>query len=163
MRETRRPRPQIRRHAAWLWGLTGVFAFRVAAQPAVLVLDTPLLPRVEAWQGGALPYPALLAAQLLILVWMARTARAVQTRAIVERPVRGRAIGVAGSLYAALMCARLLLGAGPLAGVRWFGSPLPAFFHLGLAAYLLVYAHVHVRAGRAGRAVTAGDGSEASA
>ena len=39
------------------------------------------------------------------------------------------------------MFLRLLLGATVLSDVRWFASPLPAFFHLVLATYLLIYTH----------------------
>jgi len=30
---------------------------------------------------------------------------------------------------------------------RWFASPVPTVFHLGLAAYLFVYGHLHARHG----------------
>jgi hypothetical protein len=62
------------RTCAWaLWLLTGMFAFRVAAQPAALTFDG-LLPSFDSWDGGVLPYPVVLASQLVILGWLARTA-----------------------------------------------------------------------------------------
>ena len=44
------------------------------------------------------------------------------------------------------MLARLLLGFTLLTHVRWFASPLPAFFHLVLAAYVLLFGYVHAQA-----------------
>lgn len=69
-----------RRYAVALWLLTGLFAFRVVAQPAALAFGRP----------------------------------------------------------------SALLGATALGHVRWFASPLPAFFHLVLATYLLLYGYGHV-------------------
>lgn len=45
------------------------------------------------------------------------------------------------------MLMRLLLGATILSESRWFTSPVPAIFHLGLAGYLLAYGLFHVRHG----------------
>lgn len=139
------------RHRAWrakaLWLLTALFCTRVVAQPAALVLDTPLLPRFDAWYSGAMPYPQLLVAQLAILGWLAWTARAVQTQRV--RPSRrlGRGLLVFAGLYGALMVARLGLGLSILGDVTWFARPVPTVFHLVLAAYLAVYGDLHVRHG----------------
>jgi len=141
-----------RRYAGVLWLLTGLFAFRVAAQPAALAFDR-LLPSFNSWDGGVLPYPVLLATQLVILGWLARTAWRFSTGRITPRPSIGRAALAIGGVYFGAMFLRLLLGATVLRDVRWFASPLPAFFHLVLATYLLVYGycHVHTVAGKASR------------
>ena len=132
------------RSCAWaLWLLTGLFAFRVAAQPAALLFDR-LLPPFDSWDGGVLPYPVLLVTQLVILGWLARTAWRFSTGRVTSRPSIGRAALAFGGVYFAVMFLRLLLGATVLSDVRWFASPLPAFFHLVLAAYLLVYGYCHV-------------------
>ena len=141
------------RSCAWaLWLLTGLFAFRVAAQPAALAFDR-LLPPFNSWDGGVLPYPVLLVTQLVILGWLARTAWRVNTGKVTPRPSIGRAALAFGGLYFSVMFLRLLLGATVLSDVRWFASPLPAFFHLVLATYLLVYGycHVHTVSGNASR------------
>jgi hypothetical protein len=132
--------------------LTGLFAFRVAAQPAALALDR-LLPAFESWDGGVLPYPVLLVTQLVILGWLARTAWRFWTGTVVPSRRIGRAALAVGIVYFAVMFLRLLLGATTLSDVRWFASPLPAFFHLVLATYLLVYGycHLHTVSGNASR------------
>ena len=142
----------MRGYGAPLWVLTGLFAFRVIAQPAALVADG-LLPSFESWDGGVLPYPLLLATQVLILSWLGLTAWQVSTGTLVRRRRIGRAALAFGSVYFAFMFLRLVLGATVLSDVRWFASPLPAFFHLVLATYLVVYgyAHLHTVAGNGSR------------
>ena len=82
--------PTRRLHAAVLWGLLGLFCFRVAAQLAVAAGPLPILPPFEAWHSGLLPYPALVATQVAIVAlyaWMARGIGAGRTR---PRPGLGR-------------------------------------------------------------------------
>lgn len=125
----------------WLTG--GAFAVRVVAQPAAALTGVPFLPSFESWQSGAAPYALLLAAQIAILAWMARTARRVGRGA--ERPsaTRGRLIGGVAAAYCAVMLARLVLGLTRFAGHWWLDAPLPTVFHLVIASYLAVYAHYH--------------------
>ena len=132
-----------RAYARALWVLTGLFAFRVVAQPAALAFDG-VLPSFNSWDGGVLPYPVLLVTQLVILGWLARTAWRFTTGKFVPRRQIGRAALTFGGVYFAVMFLRLLLGATALSHVRWFASPLPAVFHLVLATYLLLYGYCHV-------------------
>ena len=134
-----------RKYAPWLWLLTGLFAIRVAAQPAALVFDA--VPSFDSWHGGVLPYPVLLLTQLCLLGWLARTARRFRTGPVVPRRRLGRAALFFGAVYFAAMSVRLLLGVTVLANVRWFASPLPAFFHLVLASYVMLFGHFHVHDG----------------
>ncbi|MGH9255102.1 MAG: hypothetical protein ACRD3C_11085 [Vicinamibacterales bacterium] len=134
-----------RTYAPWLWLLTGLFALRVVAQPAALVLDAGVLPPFDSWHGGVLPYPLLLLTQLFILGWLARTARRFGAGEVAPSRRIGRTALVFGGVYFAVMFLRLLLGATVLGHVRWFASPLPAFFHLVLATYVLLYGYVRVR------------------
>ena len=141
-----------RSYAGPLWLLTGLFAFRVVAQPAALAFDR-VLPSFDSWDGGVVPYPVLLVAQFGIVAWLARTAWRFSTGKVIRRPRVGRAALAFGAVYFAVMFLRLLLGATALSQVRWFASPLPAFFHLVLAAYLLLYGHCHLHtvSGKASR------------
>jgi len=137
----------VQSYARWLWILAGLFALRVAAQPLALVVNSRFLPRFESWHSGVVPYPLLVGAQLLILLWLLSTAWFVARGAV--RPVRklgGILIGAAG-LYGVTMLARLVLGATLLRDERWFASPLPTVFHLVLASYLYVYGRLHYRHG----------------
>ena len=134
----------VSRHGRWLWLLAGLFAVRVAAQPLALVVESPLLPRFDTWHGGVLPYPVLLASQLAILAWLAARARQATNGAV--RPSRklGRLLFGASLVYGATMTLRLALGVTLLDDHRWFASPLPTVFHIVLAAWLFVYARVHL-------------------
>jgi hypothetical protein len=136
-----------RRYAPWLWLLLGLFTIRVLAQPIALRVDTPLLPRFESWHSGLLPYPVLFFTQVVIILWLSRTAWGF-TKGVVAPQFRlGLVMMALGGLYFAAMVARLLLGATVLSQRRWFASPLPTVFHLVLATYLILYGHFHWRYG----------------
>jgi hypothetical protein len=135
------------RYAPWLWLLLGLFTIRVLAQPIALHVDTPLLPRFESWHSGLLPYPVLVLTQVIIILWLSRTAWTFTTGAIAPRSGFGVVMMAFGGVYFAAMVLRLLLGATVLADERWFASPLPTVFHLVLATYLLLYGHFHWRYG----------------
>jgi hypothetical protein len=134
-------------YGRWLWTLTALFAFRVIAQPLALVIESPLLPRFESWQSGVMPYSLLVVAQLFILAWLALTAWRVSHNHVTPNRKAGRSLLAIAALYAATMLTRLILGATVLRDDRWFGSPVPTFFHLGLAGYLFVFGHLHARHG----------------
>ena len=135
-----------RRCAPWLWLLTALFALRVAAQPAALVVNVTWLPPFDSWHGGVLPYPVLLLAQFAILGWLAWTARRFGSGRIEPSRRLGRASLRFGTVYFVVMLVRLVLGLSVLSHVRWFASPLPAFFHLVLASYVVLFGIVHLGA-----------------
>jgi hypothetical protein len=120
-----------RGYARWLWVLTALFALRVVAQPLAPLSDA--LPRFEAWHSGALPYPMLVASQLLILAWTIRTAGRFSAGEVVPDRRLGIAALAFGDLYLTAMLLRLVLGATLFSDRRWFASPLPTVFHLVLA------------------------------
>ena len=125
------------------------FAGRVAAQLIQAVTEVSWLPAFSAWQSGALPYPALLVSQLLII--------AVQVE-LIRRSVKGRfapsrtlqvVLGVLGSIYALVIVVRLAVGTTIFDGHSWFDAPIPSFFHLVLASFVLVLALPFNRSGTA--------------
>jgi hypothetical protein len=128
---------------------TALFAFRVAAQLVQYASPTRFLPPFDAWQGGGLDYPLLLASQLFILAAMAWGTSAVYRRARGRRSV-GRWLIVIGAVYFVSMSARLVLGLTVLSDLAWFAKPLPALFHMVLAGYVLTLGRYHSR--RGGRA-----------
>ena len=138
-----------RRFAPLLWLLTGLFALRVIAQPAALVVESAFLPSFESWHSGILPYPVLLLSQILLLVWLARTAFRFSTAIVVGNSRVARIATAFGAVYLVVMLARLMLGLTLLAHVRWFASPIPTVFHLVLATYLLAFGYVHAGHARA--------------
>lgn len=135
-------------HGRWLWATGAAFALRVLAQPAAALTGWRVLPAFDTWQSGALPYGWLLAAQIAILAWMARTARRVSRGAESPVRVRGRVAGAIAAIYGAVMLVRLRLGLTAFAGHWWLDAPLPTVFHLVIASYLGVYAHFHLQANR---------------
>jgi len=133
------------RHGRWLWTLLGLFLVRVAAQPAALTVDWPWLPAFSAWQSGALPYPALLAAQAAVAAAMAAATAGVARGRTRPRRDLGRRVAAAAGVYGGVMATRLVLGATAFRGHWWLDAPLPTVFHLVLTTWLAVYGHYHLR------------------
>lgn len=118
------------------WGLTALFLLRILAQP--LADRIPALPPFDAWQGSRLPYPLLLASQLVILalmVWGNLRAPGLRTQ-----PRLARVLTIVGAAYFATMFVRLGVGLLWADAPVWFQRPLPAFFHLVLASWVLLIA-----------------------
>ena len=118
------------------WGLTALFLLRILAQP--LADRIPALPPFDAWQGSRLPYPLLLASQLGILalmVWGNLRAPGLRTQ-----PRLARALTIVGVAYLVTMFVRLGVGLVWADAPVWFQRPLPAFFHLVLASWVLLMA-----------------------
>lgn len=130
-------------YVPWLWLLIGLFLIRVIAQPASLLINSKFLPPFESWHGGVLPYPVLLIFQVLILLWQILTVRSFSLGTTYPNRRLGITILTLASIYFIIMLARLILGLTILIGNRWFGSTLPAFFHLVLASFLFLYGHFH--------------------
>ena len=135
------------RYAAVLWLLLGLFAFRVLAQLAQRVSPVPWLPPFDAWQGSGLPYPALVGAQVVILVLMWRTTWRLATGRVAPRQRTGTWYLTAGATYFAMMVLRLIVGAAHLSSSRWFAAVLPTLFHLVLASAVLIVGAFHRRSG----------------
>lgn len=132
--------------APWLWLLLGLFCFRVMAQLAVIEGGPAWLPSFEYWHSGALPYGALVASQLLLIVIMARTALVFSRGAVRPRRRFGQMLGALGLVYLVTMLVRLVLGLTLLPEHPWFGKALPAVFHLALAGFVLLVSRFHLRA-----------------
>ena len=119
--------------------LLAVFALRVLGQLLVVSGVAPFLPPMDAWQSGLLPYPVLLASQIVILGVLASVcmqfSRArgpfVRRNAWLATP-----LWVIGWIYAVGMVVRYIL-------LR--RDAIPVVFHIVLASFLLVVAHHHRR------------------
>lgn len=126
--------------------LLGVgFLGRVAGQFIQVLAPVEFLPPLDAWQGSSLPYPALFAAQMVIVVLIAfLAARMAAGRRILSPRMAGPVIALA-AIYFGVMAIRLVLGLTAMTHIKWFASPIPATFHLFLAAIALatgIYARV---------------------
>lgn len=131
--------------------LTLGFLVRVVGQVIQVFWPVSFLPTLEMWQGSGLPYPILLPAQIVILGFMGW----VSWRMAVGRTVFGhrasKGLFIFGVLYFLVMGARLVLGLTIYSDILWFASPIPASFHLVLAAeVMLISAYDRALAGRTG-------------
>ena len=128
-----------RLRAAVLWILLALFALRVLGQLLVVAGIAPFLPPIDDWQSGLLPYPLLLASQILILGLLATVcAQFSSGRGYFVRYHSRLAtpLWFAGWIYAGGMVVRYAL-------LR--RDSIPVVFHIVLATFLLVVAHHHRR------------------
>lgn len=132
------PRPVTNTTHAWLWVLAALFLLRVLAQP--LAHRVPTLPPFEAWQGSSLSYPLLLALQLGIIAVMVAANLRASKQGLPYRPRLARGLAIFSALYFAIMLARLAVWGVWIEAPVWFQRPLPAFFHLVLASWLMLIA-----------------------
>ena len=116
------------------------FLGRVLTQLWQTIAAVDFLPPFESWHSGALPYPLLLFSQGLILavqIMVIRTLAGLELRLGRRTNV---ALGVFGALYFSFMSFRLFAGFTLLTGHSWFDAPLPSFFHLVLATFVILVA-----------------------
>jgi hypothetical protein len=127
--------------AAILALLTGVFAGRVAGQVIVVRRAPTWLPPMSEWYSGLLPYPRLLATQLVLLGSM--TAVVVGLAAgwppITDaRPALGTLLLVVAWPYGLSMPVRYGVRMGRHPEARWTGRTIPIVFHVVLATWLFI-------------------------
>ena len=142
------PAPLNQRYLPWMLALAALFALRVLAQAVQWVGPVPFLPPFDSWQGSGLPYPALLASHLLIVALLVRSLVVVRSQSIRPASWKHRACFILGGAYFAAMAFRLFAGLTFLSDVAWFAESLPAFFHLVLATFVLLFGHYVYSAGR---------------
>ena len=132
-----------RKYAPWLWVLLAIFICRVIAQLSLTMFDIPFLPPFEAWHSGALPYTQLLVSQVLIIVLMTFVALRFSQGIVEAKRWLGISLLAPGSLYFSVMVVRLLIGITGISEIVWFNRPIPSFFHIVLAAFVLLVGHYH--------------------
>ncbi len=120
-----------------------LFLFRVVAQLIQKFYDLPFLPPFEAWYSGALAYHWLLAAQILILAVMSWTCAGIANGRILARRKLGVWLFALGGIYFTVMVFRLIAGFTFAVDHYWLGAHIPAFFHIVLAAFVLLVGHFH--------------------
>ena len=126
--------------ARLFWALLALFALRVLGQILVVAGVAPFLPPMDDWQSGLLPYPLLLASQVLILVLFG---------AICVQFSRGHGYFVRRHRWLAT----------PLWGLGWVYAGavvvryallrtdiIPVLFHIVLAVFLILLAEMAVLA-----------------
>ena len=118
-----------------LWTLAALFAVRVIAQPLALLVDSPLLPPFESWHSGVMRTSAHCLPAFHSGVADDHRMAVSQGDGKAESQVR-QTPPCNRWRVCADDAARLILGATMLRDERWFASPVPTVFHLGLAGFI---------------------------
>ena len=137
-----------RRYWWLLTTLLFLFCLRVLGQVLVAFFGVTSLPPMEEWMSGLMPYPELLASQILIILLYGKIcldfARGYGYF-VTPRPRLGINLLKFGWLYLGVMIIRYVIRMGLYTHERWTGGSIPIFFHWVLASFLLVLGHYHWR------------------
>lgn len=128
-----------------LWLCFGIFVFRVIAQLLVFNFDIPVLPAFDTWYSGAINYKSLLIWQAVIIIIMATFAYRFSHQLVIPRRNIGYILLTIGGLYFTSMFIRLIISLFGLSELVWFSRPIPSFFHLVLATYILLAGRYHTK------------------
>lgn len=123
-----------------------LFCLRVAGQLMVAICQVPFLPPMQEWQSGLLPYPILLASQLLIIGLFAKVCHDFyvqsgffyQAKGVLAEPLM-----TFGKAYVVLNAARAVIWTTAFKHHIWFTGTIPIFFHFILASFLIIVATHH--------------------
>ena len=125
----------------WLASLLVLFVLRVLGQLVQQIRDVSFLPSLEAWQGSSLPYPALLTSQVIIVFLMLYFTLMVRRNRFPPLTWIYVSCFYLGGAYFGVMAFRFVAGLTFLSENSWFSKVLPAFFHVVLASYILLFGH----------------------
>lgn len=143
----------ISRTAVILWILMALFCLRVLGQILVELLGVRFLPPSEEWFSGMIPYPQLLASQLLIIALQAKIGLDFTRRdgwSYRPRRLVGRLLVPLAAIYLTVMMIRYVVRMTLYPHERWTGGSIPIFFHWVLAVFLLLVGLHHWRESRIG-------------
>jgi len=128
--------------------LTLLFALRVLGQALVAFFSVPWLPSMAWWYSGLVPYPILLAIQLVMLILMAKITMDILRGAGIfarQRPNWSRFLVGFSALDAGTMALRYILTMLFRPELRWFGHTIPIFFHFVLAGFIFILGLYHAK------------------
>ncbi len=128
-----------RRYPLLLGLLAALFCLRVGGQVMVGTVDLAFLPPFEKWDSGLLPYPLLLAAQIVLIGLLAMIVRDfARGRGYFTKlaPRTGRILIWASIVYALVMALRYGITMALFPEMRWFTGTIPITFHFVLATFL---------------------------
>jgi uncharacterized protein len=130
-----------------LWLFTGLLLARVAGQLIVATSAPRWLPPMGQWQSGLLPYPVLVACQVVVLglmIWIAWDFSKASGFWVEPRPLLGRAALWWSYLYFGAMILRYIIWMARRPDQRWFGGTIPIIFHSVVAAFQFTFGMYHV-------------------
>ena len=135
-----------RSFAVVLWTLSFLFFLRVLGQFLVAFFEVAFLPPMAAWMSGLVPYPQLLASQIVILLlqWKICSDFSRGRGYFVRKRARaGAFIQWFAVVYAVAMVVRYMVTMSVHPERRWLGGTIPIWFHFVLAGFLLTYSRYH--------------------
>jgi len=127
--------------AALLIALQTLFFGRVVGQVVATLAEPAWLPAPVHWFSGALPYPVLLPAQIVLLMFMSIITYDALRQAgywHVESQRARRVLRRVAWAYFAINALRYALTMAFVPELRWTGHAIPIVFHFVLASYVLV-------------------------
>ncbi len=128
--------------------LTLLFFFRVLGQGLVVFFSVRWLPSAEQWASGLVPYPILLAIQVVMLIVMVEVVSDVWRGKgfFAQKRLRfARFLVGFSAIYATTMVLRYVITMILRPEMRWYGGTIPIFFHFVLAAFLYTWGNFHAR------------------
>ncbi len=121
--------------------LSALFLLRVVGHILVVLRAPAWLPPMDQWYSGVLPYPHLLATQVVLLAAMAAVMLAMlrgTSWALGPHPAAGSVLLVVAYGYAGSMAPRYVIRMARRPDERWLGGCIPIVFHVVLATWLFV-------------------------
>jgi putative CocE/NonD family hydrolase len=138
---------EISRTARILWFLMGLFCLRVLGQVLVEFLHVRFLPPSPEWFSGLIPYPELLASQILVIVLQAKICVDFTRKSgwsYRPRRLAGLLLVPFGAVYLAVMLIRYVVRMALYPHEHWTGGSIPIFFHWVLALFVLSVGYHHL-------------------
>jgi hypothetical protein len=129
--------------AAGFFILSFLFGLRVLGQAVQRWFPVSFLPSFDAFQGSRLPYSVLLSAQIIIFGGMLAVCRRALSGSLEPNVRRGFAIALVGTIYMTGSILRIVIGLLLPTASHWFRAWIPGFFHLVLAAFVLLLARAY--------------------
>ncbi len=137
-----------RRYLAILSVLLFLFCLRVLGQFLVATFHVLWLPAMDEWMSGLVPYPGLLASQILIILLYAKICLDFHRGSgyfFNPRRRLGTGLLIFGALYLTVMILRYIMRMSLYPHERWTGGCIPIFFHWVLSSFILVLGSFHWR------------------
>lgn len=124
-----------------------LFIVRVSIQLIQYFVPLGWLPAFESWHTDTIPYGILLISQIIIISIFSLTIWRISLNKITPHNITGKFLLSLGIIYFIFMLFRLVGGLTFLVDNSWFAQFLPAFFHLVLASFIIIWGCFHLRIG----------------
>ena len=137
---------KVVRLTPFLWILYFIFVLRVFGQLFVACGFQGPLPPMKEWFSGLIPYPWLLAIQIVVIIILGKVCLDFSRRRgffVTPRRRLGKGLLIFGFVYLTSMILRYILRMAFHPEARWFGGTIPIFLHWVLAIFLILVGNFH--------------------